>query len=104
MKLKNKVTVVTGGNSGIGFGIAEAFRNEGAVGTITGRSQKTLDSSIQQLGKDFIGLAGDVTNMDALERIFKETSDKFGKIDVVVVNSGGAVEGAELGTVAELGE
>ncbi len=104
MKLKNKVTVVTGGNSGIGFGIAEAFRNEGAVGTITGRSQKTLDSSIQQLGKDFIGLAGDVTNMDALERIFKETSDKFGKIDVVVVNAGGAVEGAELGTVAELGE
>jgi NAD(P)-dependent dehydrogenase (short-subunit alcohol dehydrogenase family) len=34
MKLKNKVTVVTGGNSGIGFGIAEAFKSEGAVGAM----------------------------------------------------------------------
>lgn len=104
MKLKGKVTVVTGGNSGIGFGIAEAFKSEGAVGAITGRNQKTLDSSIQQLGNDFIGLKGDVTNMNDLERIFKETFDKFGKIDTVVVNAGGAVEGGEMGSVADIGE
>jgi NAD(P)-dependent dehydrogenase (short-subunit alcohol dehydrogenase family) len=104
MKLKDKVTVVTGGNSGIGFGIAEAFRSEGAVGTITGRNQKTLDSSVKQLGKDFIGLAGDVTNLDDLERIFKETFDKFGKIDALVVNAGGTVEGADMGSVADIGE
>ena len=89
MKLKDKVTVVTGGNSGIGFGIAEAFKSEGAVGTITGRSQKTLDSSVEKLGNDFIGLSGDVTKLDDLERIFKETFDKFGKIDALVVNAGG---------------
>lgn len=104
MRLKDKVTVVTGGNSGIGFGIAEAFRNEGAVGAITGRSQKTLVSSVQQLGKGFIGLKGDVTNMDDLESMFKETFDKFGKIDALVVNAGGVVEGAEMGSVADIGE
>ena len=104
MKLKDKVTVVTGGNSGIGFGIAEAFKNEGAVGTITGRSQKTLDSSVEKLGNDFIGLSGDVTKLDDLERIFKETFDKFGKIDALVVNAGGFVEGAEAGSVADIGE
>ncbi|TDQ11224.1 glucose 1-dehydrogenase [Pedobacter metabolipauper] len=104
MKLKDKVTVVTGGNSGIGFGIAAAFKSEGAVGTITGRTQKTLDSSVQQLGNDFIGIAGDVTSMDDLERIFKQTFDKFGKIDALVVNAGGTVEGAEMGPVTEIGE
>lgn len=104
MKLKDKVTVVTGGNSGIGFGIAEAFKNEGAVGAITGRNQKTLDSSVQQLGKNFIGLKGDVTNMDDLESIFKNTFDKFGKIDALVVNAGGAVEGSDMGSVADIGE
>jgi NAD(P)-dependent dehydrogenase (short-subunit alcohol dehydrogenase family) len=103
MKLKDKVTVVTGGNSGIGFGIAEAFKREGAVGAITGRNQKTLDSSVQQLGNDFIALKGDVTNMDDLETIFKTTFDKYGKIDAIVVNAGGAVEDAEMGTVANVG-
>lgn len=97
MKLKNKVTVVTGGNSGIGFGIAEAFRKEGAVGSIVGRNQETLDSSVAALGDGFIGITADVTLMDDLDRIFSETSAKFGKIDSLVVNAGGAVKAANGG-------
>jgi NAD(P)-dependent dehydrogenase (short-subunit alcohol dehydrogenase family) len=104
MKLKDKVAVITGGNSGIGFGIAEAFKNEGAMGAITGRNQKTIDASVQQLGNNFIGLKGDVTSMDDLENIFKATFEKFGRIDTVVVNAGGVVEGSQMGTVAEVGE
>lgn len=104
MKLKDKVAVITGGNSGIGFGIAEAFKNEGAKGSITGRNQNTIDSSVQQLGNNFIGLKGDVTNMDDLENIFRATFDKFGKIDTVVVNAGGAVEGSGMGPVTDVGE
>ncbi|MBE9462663.1 SDR family oxidoreductase [Dyadobacter subterraneus] len=103
-KLKNKVSVITGGNSGIGFGIAEAFRNEGAVGAITGRNQETIDQSVKQLGTDFIGIAGDVTRMEDLERIFKETFDKFGKIDTVVVNAGGAVEGSPMAAITDVTE
>jgi len=57
LKLKNKVAVITGGNSGIGFGIAEAFKSEGAKGTITGRNAETLKESIAQLGGDFIAIA-----------------------------------------------
>lgn len=104
MKLKDKVTVVTGGNSGIGFGIAEAFRTEGAVGSITGRNKQTLDKAVEKLGNNFIGLTGDVTKSDDLENIFRETFDKFGKINVIVVNAGGAVENAEMGSVADIGE
>jgi len=104
MKLKNKVTVITGGNSGIGFGIAEAFKIEGAVGTIIGRNQQNLNRSAEQLGDQFAGLPGDVTDMNDLEKIFKATFDKFGKIDALVVNAGGTVEGAQWGSVADTGE
>ncbi|SKD09145.1 NAD(P)-dependent dehydrogenase, short-chain alcohol dehydrogenase family [Chitinophaga ginsengisegetis] len=103
-KLKNKVTVVTGGNSGIGFGIAEAFRNEGAVGTITGRNQATLNSSVSALGNDFIGIKGDVTNISDLEDIFKTTFEKFGKIDALVVNAGGIVDGVPMAAIDQVTE
>lgn len=103
-KLKNKVAVITGGNSGIGFGIAEEFKKEGAVGAIVGRNQETLDRSVAQLGDNFIAIKADVTNLDDLERVFKITYEKFGKIDVIAANAGGAVTGAAFGTVAEVGE
>ncbi|MCR8561587.1 glucose 1-dehydrogenase [Mucilaginibacter sp. BJC16-A38] len=99
-KLKNKVAVITGGNSGIGFGIAEAFKNEGAVGAIVGRNQETLASAVAQLGDNFIAINADVTNVADLERVFAETAEKFGKIDVVVANAGAGA----VGTVATFDE
>jgi len=99
-RLKNKVAVITGGNSGIGFGIAQEFKNEGAVGAIAGRNQETLDSAVARLGGNFIGINADVTNLADLESLFKETAEKFGKIDVIVANAGGGT----IGTVATIGE
>ena len=99
-KLKNKVAVITGGNSGIGFGIALEFKNEGAKGVIVGRNQETLDSAVAQLGNNFIAINADVTNLADLERVFKETVEKFGKIDVVVANAGAGT----VGSVATIGE
>ena len=99
-RLKNKVAVITGGNSGIGFSIAQEFKNEGAKGAIVGRSQKTLDSSVARLGDNFMALNADVTNVPDLERVFKETSEKFGKIDVIVANAGAGA----VGTVADTSE
>jgi NAD(P)-dependent dehydrogenase (short-subunit alcohol dehydrogenase family) len=104
VRLKNKVAVVTGGNSGIGFGVAEALKNEGAVGTITGRNQSTLDESLKALGNGFIGITGDVTNMDDLENIFSKTADQFGKIDTLVVNAGGIVNGIAMSAIGETTE
>lgn len=103
-KLKNKVAVVTGGNSGIGFGIAEAFKNEGAVGAITGRNPETLNTAAEALGTNFISIRGDVTSLDDLENVFKKTVEKFGKIDALVVNAGGIVEGVPMATINDVTE
>jgi NAD(P)-dependent dehydrogenase (short-subunit alcohol dehydrogenase family) len=92
-RLKNKVAVITGGNSGIGFGIAQAFKNEGVKGAIVGRNQETLASAAAQLGDDFIAMNADVTNLADLERMFAETAKKFGKIDVLVANAGAGTTG-----------
>jgi NAD(P)-dependent dehydrogenase (short-subunit alcohol dehydrogenase family) len=99
-KLKNKVAVITGGNSGIGFGIAEAFKNEGAVGAIVGRNQGTLDSASAQLGGNFTAINANVTDLADLENVFKETAEKFGKIDMIVANAGAGTSG----TVADTSE
>ena len=99
-KLKNKVVVITGGNSGIGFGIAEAFKNEGATGAIVGRNQETLDSSLALLGDNFIAINADVTKLADLDNVFSSTAEKFGKIDVIVANAGAGT----IGTVATINE
>jgi len=99
-RLKNKVAVITGGNSGIGFGIAQAFRNEGVKGAIVGRNKKTLATAAAQLGDSFIAINADVTNLADLERVFAATAEKFGKIDVIVANAGAGT----TGTVADTSE
>lgn len=99
-RLNNKLAVITGGNSGIGFGIAEAFKNEGAIGAIVGRNQQTLDGAVVKLGDNFTGINADVTNLADLEKVFKTTAEKFGKIDVVVANAGAGA----VGTVATFSE
>src|ERR1700743_3221801 len=99
-RLKNKIAVITGGNSGIGFGIAQEFKNEGAKGVIVGRNQQTLASAVKQLGDNFIGINADVTNLSDLDRVFQQTYERFGKIDIIVANAGGGT----VGTVSTIGE
>ena len=86
--LQNKVAVVTGGNSGIGLASAKRFRDEGAKVAIFGRSAETLQSAAAELGADGHAVRGDVTSIPDLDRLFAETAEHFGKIDVLVVNAG----------------
>ena len=86
--LTGKVAVITGGNSGIGLAAAREFKKNGAKLVIFGRSRKSLDQAAASLGGGVETVEGDVRNLGDLERLFKLTGDKLGKIDVLVANAG----------------
>jgi len=88
MKLNDKVCVITGGNSGIGLAIAKEFVREGAWVVIFGRDQKTLDDAAATLGNRALAIQGDVKNLLDIDRLYQATTQRFGKVDVVVANAG----------------
>src|SRR5579864_4989370 len=83
-KLNGKVAVVTGGSSGIGLAMAKRFVEEGAYVFIVGRRQDALDSAVKQIGKNVKGVPADVSNLDDLDRLYKQVASTKGKLDVVV--------------------
>ncbi|NTF41782.1 SDR family oxidoreductase [Rhizobium rhizogenes] len=101
MRLKNKVAVITGGNSGIGLATARLFLAEGAKVVITGRNPQTLAAVAKELGDNVLALQADTTDIPAMEKAFAEAAEKFGKFDVVFANAGIAGETALGGTTLE---
>ncbi len=87
-KLENKVAVITGGNSGIGLGVAKLFAKEGAKVTITGRNAATIETAVAAIGNKAIGLVSNVADINSIEPVFTQVKNSLGKIDVLVVNAG----------------
>jgi 3-oxoacyl-[acyl-carrier protein] reductase len=90
-----KIGVVTGGSRGIGLAIAEALLDAGASVTITGRSQRHLDSAREALTKDDPSRGerlhvaqGDVADAAAARAAIEGTVARFGGLDVLVNNAG----------------
>src|ERR1700752_775349 len=98
-KLQGKMAVITGGTSGIGLATAKLFVKEGAYVFITGRRQKELDAAVQAIGRNVIGVQGDVARLADLDRLYEAVETK-GRIDVVFANAGVA-EFAPLGKITE---
>lgn len=87
-RLEGKVAVVTGGNSGIGLATAKRLQQEGARVAITGRSRGALDEAVRAIGNGVLAIQGDVAKIADLDRLYRELSQKLGKIDVLFVNAG----------------
>lgn len=99
-KLEGKVAVITGGSSGIGLAAAQIFASEGARVFITGRRQNELDAAVKQIGKNAIGVQGDVSNLEDLDRLYAQVKQERGRIDVLFANAGGG-EFVALGSITE---
>ena len=102
-RLKGKVAVVTGSTSGIGIGIARLYAAEGAKVVICGRreekGQAVVDTIRSEGGEAWYHFM-DITSPESIEKLFADTAEKYGKIDVLVNNA--ANVGLKDGRVDEL--
>lgn len=90
--LKGKVALLTGGGSGIGFGISTEFGKHGASVAIMGRRRNVLDdavSALTSLGIPAVGFEGDVRNQEDARRVVEATVKHFGKLDILVNGAAG---------------
>ncbi|MGW6145070.1 SDR family NAD(P)-dependent oxidoreductase [Streptomyces sp. NPDC055140] len=99
-QLDGKISLVTGGSTGIGLAIARRFVAEGATVYLTGRRKPELDAAVETLGGRAIGVQSDVSDLEALDELFAIIQSGSGRLDVVVANAGGG----ELARLEEITE
>lgn len=88
--LEGKVAIVTGGGQGLGFGIAQAYADEGAKLVLTGRVQEKLDNKaeiLREQGAGVLAIAGDVGKRSTARETVAKALAAFGRIDILVNNA-----------------
>ena len=99
-RLDGKVSLVTGGTSGIGLAAANALAKEGAHVYVTGRRERELATAVREIGRSATGVRGDVSNAQDIDRLFAQIRDEKGRLDVLFANAGVA-RYAALGNITE---
>lgn len=101
MKLANRVAAITGGTAGIGRAIGEAFLAEGAKVTLMARNRDRARQALEEIGAGdrCAFIAGDATRQTDVEGFVDASIERFGQVDVLVNNAGGA---GDLQPVADL--
>jgi 2-deoxy-D-gluconate 3-dehydrogenase len=92
--LKGKIAVITGGNGGIGLGMARGIASLGAGIVIAGRNEAKAATALQTLhdmGADASFIVADVTHKAACQALISETVERFGRVDILVNNAGTSV-------------
>jgi NAD(P)-dependent dehydrogenase (short-subunit alcohol dehydrogenase family) len=91
-KLDGRVALVTGGNRGLGFVMAQALAEAGADVVVTSRQQENAEQSASTLaaatGRRTLGISVDVTNTPQVEQMMQTVVNTFGRLDILVNNAG----------------
>lgn len=99
--LAGKIAVVTGGSSGIGLATAKRLVEEGAHVVITGRREKELKKAAALIERNVTMVAGDVSRLEDLGRLYAVVKEKHGHIDILFANAGaGTIAPIEAATEA----
>jgi 2-dehydro-3-deoxy-D-gluconate 5-dehydrogenase len=89
--LKGRVAIVTGGNGGIGLGMARGLAAAGASVAVVGRNAEKSHAAVRelgQLGAEAIAITADVTDEATVGRMVQGTRDRFGRVDILINNAG----------------
>ena len=87
-RLKNKIAVVTGGTSGIGLATAKEFIAQGAKVVISGRHQQAIDSTVEKLGSNALGILSDAAKVDQTKAMAEKVKAAYGRVDILFINAG----------------
>lgn len=87
-KLTGKTAIITGGNSGIGLATAHEFIAQGAKVIITGRSRKSIDEAVVELGEQAYGIVSDTGDMQQIKQLAGQVKAIASTIDIIFINAG----------------
>jgi NAD(P)-dependent dehydrogenase (short-subunit alcohol dehydrogenase family) len=88
LDFSGRVAIVTGGTRGVGRGIAERFLEAGASVVVCGRN--VPDQPLQAAGSEALFVQADVRELEQIGRVIAAARERFGRLDVLVNNAGGA--------------
>ena len=104
--LKGRVAIVGGGSRGLGRACADSLAQEGANLVICSRNAEDLDQAAGEIreaaGVDVLAVAGDLSRLEDIQTLVTETVGHFGRLDILVNNSGGPPVGRAADTTEEV--
>jgi len=83
---QNKIAVVTGGNSGIGYAAAKELKEKGATVIITGRRKDAVEKAAADLS--VTGIVADQSDINATDQLVATVTESYGKVDILFINAG----------------
>ena len=104
--LKDRVAIIGGGSKGLGRACADSLAQEGANLVICSRNAGELDRVAGEIsaatGVEVLAVAGDLSQLEDIQALVKRTVDHYGRLDILVNNSGGPPAGRAVDTSEEV--